>query len=162
MLLSDRRTALFLTLAAAGCGFTPVYGPDGQASELQGRFAFDPPRDGAGFALVRQLERRLGLSDAPDYRLSAEIFIGEEELGVTADQTITRFNVLGRANFIVRTLGSDLPVTSGTVESFTSYSTTGTPFATESARRDANDRLMVILADQIVSRLLVTAGEWQV
>ncbi len=162
MLLSDRRTFLLLSLAASGCGFTPVYGPDGAAGALQGKIAFDPPRDPPGFALVRQLERRLGLPDAPEYRFSAEIFTGEEELGVTADQTITRYNVLGRANFVLRDLGTGLPVTSGTVESFTSYSATGTPFATQSAREDANDRLMVILADQIVSRLLVSSGEWRV
>lgn len=160
MSLSDRRSFLLAAAALAGCGFTPVYGPKGSANALSGRIAFDPPNDPAGFALVRHLERRLGIAAAPAYRLSADIAMGEEELGVTADQTITRYNVLGRVDFVLRREGSDAPVTSGTVESFSSYSATGTPFATQTAQNDAKDRLMAILADQIVARLLATASEW--
>ncbi|HCQ58330.1 MAG TPA: hypothetical protein DIU10_10575, partial [Sulfitobacter sp.] len=44
-------------------------------------------------------------------------------------------------------------VTSGKVESFTGYSATGTTVATRAAELDAQERLMVILADLVVSRL---------
>ena len=56
--------------------------------------------------------------------------------------------------------GSDLRVQSGEVSTFTAYSTTGSPVATAAARRDAEDRLMVALADQLVSRLLAGAPDW--
>ncbi|MDU8943782.1 LPS assembly lipoprotein LptE [Ovoidimarina sediminis] len=160
MSLSDRRIFLLSAAALAGCGFTPVYGPGGSASALTGHIAFDPPSDPAGFALVRQLERRLGIAQSPAYRLSADIARGEQELGVTSDQTITRYNVLGRVDFVLRRTDTGAPVTSGSVESFASYSATGTPFATQTAQSDANERLMVILADQIVARLLATSEEW--
>jgi LPS-assembly lipoprotein len=45
-------------------------------------------------------------------------------------------------------------VTSGSVDNFTGYSATGTTVATLAAERDAQERLMTILADQIVTRLL--------
>lgn len=155
----DRR-AVLAGLVLAGCGFTPVYGPGGSAEGLSGRIAFDAPRDAQGFALVRQLERRLGIADAPGFQLSASIFLSEDDLGITPGQEITRFNLLGRVRFTVRNLETGEIATSGEVESFTSYSATGTPFATQTARADARERLMTILADEIVSRLLVTADEW--
>ena len=158
----DRRTAVLMLAAfAAGCGFQPVYAPGGSADGLRGTIGFDAPRDPAGFALVRQLEDRLGLADAPSYRLSAQIFADEQELGVTPDQVITRYNLRGRVDFVLTDEATGRIATSGQVTSFTSYSATGTPFATQTAREDATERLMAILADQIVSRLLVTAGEWR-
>jgi LPS-assembly lipoprotein len=43
------------------------------------------------------------------------------------------------------------------VDSFTSYSATGSTVAGLTAKEDAGRRLMVILADQIVARLMVAA-----
>ena len=48
-------------------------------------------------------------------------------------------------------------VTSGTVDSFTGYSATGSTVATRAARADAEERLTTILADQIVTRLIAAA-----
>lgn len=157
----DRRIFLITAVALAGCGFAPVYGPKGSAENLRGTIEIDDPRDPAGFALVRQLETRLGLPQSPRYRLAAQIRTTEDELGITPDQEITRFNLRGSVRFtlIDETTGST--VFSDTVSSFTSYSATGTPFATLTAQRDARDRLMIILADQIVARLLVTAQDWR-
>jgi LPS-assembly lipoprotein len=44
-------------------------------------------------------------------------------------------------------------VISGSVDNFTSYSATGTTVATLAAERDAQERLMIQLADQIFVRL---------
>ena len=51
-------------------------------------------------------------------------------------------------------------VTGGRVESFTSWSATGSTVAGLTAEEDARLRLMRILADQIVARLLATSGDW--
>lgn len=158
----DRRLFLLAGLAA-GCGFTPVYGPGGDAEALRGEIAFDPPRDDDGFELVRALEGRLGLpGSAPRYRLSAGITLSEVGQGITPDEEITRFSILGRVRFRLTDEVTGEIATSGEVDTFTSFSATGTPFATQSARRDARARLMASLADQIVARLLVTSGEWRV
>ncbi|MEL6642366.1 MAG: LPS assembly lipoprotein LptE [Pseudomonadota bacterium] len=161
MSLFSRRTLLALPALLAACGFAPVYGPGGSAEGLRGRVVVDPPRDTVGFELVRQLEDRLGLAAAAQYRLTAEVFLSEEELGITPDQEITRFNLLGRAVFQLRDIGTDAILSDGELTNFTSYSATGTPFATQTARQSATDRLMSTLADQIVARLLITAPEWR-
>lgn len=158
---SDRRTFLIGTAAlTAGCGFTPAYGPGGDAEALRGAITIDDPRDRRGFALVRQLEARLGLAEAPRYALSARIRIGDEGVGILPDQSITRYNILGQVDYDLTEMTSGSEVTRGRVSNFTSYSATSTTVATQTARRDAEDRLMVTLADQIVSQLLASSADW--
>lgn len=161
MWLFDRRFVLIAGLALAGCGYEPVYGPGGVAEGLRGQIEMDDPIDPEGFALVRQLERRLGLPDGPVYRLSASIALDEDGLGILPDQTITRYNVVGEVAYTLSDLATGEAVKSGVASSFTSYSATGTTVATLSAQRDARERLMVILADQIASELMATAGTWR-
>jgi LPS-assembly lipoprotein len=45
------------------------------------------------------------------------------------------------------------------VESFTAFSAAGSPVATQAAERDAEQRLMTILADQLVTRLIATTPD---
>ncbi len=156
-----RSIILVACLALSGCGYSPVFGPGGSAEALRGQIAVDDPIDAEGFALVRQLERRLGLPDVPTYRLSASIAIDEDELGITLDQTITRFNVVGEVTYTLTDASTGTAIASGTASSFTSYSATGTTVATLSAQRDARERLMVILADQITAELLATSSDWR-
>jgi LPS-assembly lipoprotein len=157
---SDRRAVLLGALALGGCGFTPVYGPGGAAEGLRGRIAFDAPFDREGFDLVRQLENRLGVPSAPRWRLSASIRMEEERIAVTSQGVANRFQILGRVDYALREIATDATVTSGSVDSFVSYSATRTAVATRAAQRDAEARLMVILADRIADDLLTTAGRW--
>ena len=147
--------------AVGACGFQPVYGPEGAAKGLHGRIEIEDPSNQYTFDLARQLESRLGLPNAPDYVLSTNLAINQTQLGLTSNNDITRYNISGTASYVLRERGTEQTVTQGTVDSFTSFSGTGTPFATQTAQADAQSRLMVILADQIVSRLLATAGDWR-
>lgn len=152
----DRRTLLISFSALAGCGFTPVYGtgPSGQASDLRGRINVAAPEDVEGFELVKRLEDRLGLPEAADLSLTAQILITEEAVGFLPDGEISRFNVIGRVDWQLAEIGDGRGVASGSERSFTSYSATSTTVATTFAQRDARRRLMVILADRIVTDLL--------
>lgn len=161
MSLSDRRIFLTSLAALAGCGFTPVYGPGGGGLAFYGQVAITTPNDRNEFNLVRQLEQRLGRNTGGAYALSYELNLVEDELGILPDQTITRYNVSGQANFTVIRVATDEVVTSGKVQSFTSYAATGTTVSTLTAEGDAYARLMVILADQIVTRLMATADAFQ-
>lgn len=154
----SRRQILFAGLATGACGFQPVYGPDGTSSGLHGQVDIEPPRDFFGFAFVRHMESRLGLSNVPTYRLSTVLSVEESSLGITSDQITTRFQLVGLAQFRLIEIATSETVSQGEVETFTSYSATGTPFATRSAQQDARDRLMVALADQVVAQLLVTSA----
>ena len=75
---------------------------------------------------------------------------------MTSTNVTRRFEIVGSADYTLT--GPDgAVVTQGNVGGFTGYSTTGSTVATTAARTDAQDRLMVILADQIVTRLIAAA-----
>ncbi|MDJ1009377.1 MAG: LPS assembly lipoprotein LptE [Paracoccaceae bacterium] len=157
---SNRRTLLLGLAALAGCGYEPVYAPGAVARDLRGAILVDPPSDPTGFVFVNELERRLGEPQAPRYRLTADLAVVQDNIGITADQEITRFRLRGRADYAVLDPATGGRLFDGRAEGFTTYSATATTVATRSARRDAETRLMVILADQIVTRLTSTAGDW--
>ncbi|MEQ8367163.1 MAG: LPS assembly lipoprotein LptE [Roseicyclus sp.] len=163
MSLSDRRTFLTLLAAAplAACGFTPVYGPRGSGNALRGRIRIQPPDTRLGFELVSRLEDRIGRATAPTHVLTFDIETDDRNLAITGTEDITRVNINGSVTYRLTESGSDVQIEAGTVSTFTAYSTTGSPVSTTAARRDAEDRLMIALADQIISRLLSDAGTWQ-
>ena len=66
-----------------------------------------------GFVLVNELERRLGEPTAPRYRLSADIALAEDGIGITADQEITRFRLRGRVDWELIDAATGEPLTSG-------------------------------------------------
>ena len=151
---SDRRTLLFGALALAGCGFTPAYGPGGASEGLRGRIEVAAPEDEEGFAFVRRLENRLGPAEAAAFRLEAELFLREDAVGFLPDGAISRYNVLGRADWRLIDLSDGSLALSGAERSFTSYSATSTTVATIVAQRDARRRLTIALADRITADLI--------
>ncbi len=152
---SDRRA--FLTLLAAlplaACDFRPVYGPAGDGGVLTGAIRADDPENRLGYELVSNLEARIGRPVSPRWALGYRITTDEVAIGVSPENVITRYNVKGRLDWSVRPIAGVAPVLNGVIENLTSYSATGSTVATRSAQRDAEDRLMVILVDQLVARL---------
>ncbi len=163
MWCSERRTflaGLASVLALQGCGFTPLYGSGSAASQLQNQIAIGPLEGRFGFEMRQQLEARLGAAQNPRYTLMIVPEITSEGRAIRSDNTITRVNVTGRASFQVQDFSDEKPVFTGQVRNFTAYSTTASPFATDTARQDSERRLAIALADQIVLRLATTAGDW--
>jgi LPS-assembly lipoprotein len=152
---SDRRTALALlaALPLAACGFAPVHGPGGAGDALRGRILADAPNTRLAYAFVARFEDRLGRAEAPAWALGYTIATREIAVGVSADNVTTRYNLTGRLTWSIRPMGGDEPVLSGAEESFTAFSATGSAVSTLTARRDAEDRLMAIIADHLVTRL---------
>lgn len=149
----SRRILILLPFVLAACGFTPVYGPDGAGSALYGKVALVAPANEESYLLYRNLEERLGRAEAPRFRLAIKPSIERQGQAVTATGAITRFSMIGRATFSLHNLSDDSVVTSGNVENFTGYSATGSTVETFAAENDARERLMTIMADQIVARL---------
>lgn len=157
---SFNRRVLIVSLAAlAGCGFTPVYGPGGSAEGLRDTIDIAAPADTEGFALVRRLEERLGTGQSATQRLTAEIGIREKSLGILPDGTITRYTVQGQVDWTLTHIADDRVIARGSEKSFTGYAATSTTVATLFARRDARERLMRILADQVVASLISGTGD---
>lgn len=155
----NRRTFMLSAVALSGCGFTPVYGPNGVGRSLQGLIEIESPTDTTSYTLVSYLEQRLGRSSAAKYGLTYALSTRDEGLAVTASQTIVRYNVIGELSFALRDLTSGSVVSSGTVTAMTAYSASGTTIATRAARKDANERLMIALADRLIDRLYVTVPD---
>ena len=152
------KNLLFLvaSLALCACGFTPVYGTGGTGTALQGRIEVNEPSSRNGFLLTQRLEERLGRTETPEYKLTVNVRSFTEDLAVDSEGTISRFNLIGAANYSLVDQTSGQVLSSGTVNNFTSYSASGTTVSQLSAERDAQERLMVLLADQITIRLLST------
>ncbi|MEM1353100.1 MAG: LPS assembly lipoprotein LptE [Pseudomonadota bacterium] len=152
----NRRSVLCVPLALAACGFSPVYGPSGTGSALQNQILVNEPVNEDTFFLNRRIEDRLGRNETPSYLLNVSLSVNRESLARNSSNNINRFNFIGVADYSLVDEATGNVVTSGRVDNFTGASASGTTVATLAAERDARRRLMTLLADQIVERLLVT------
>lgn len=153
------RALLIPLLFLAACGFTPAYGPSGGADRLTRQVIVAAPEDRAAYLLVRRIEERLGRTDSGRYRLDLALGTKSDTLANDPKGASTRQNRLGRVRYTLRDSATGVSLTRGEVSSFTGYSTTGTTVATSAAARASEERLMVILADEIVDRLVLAAPD---
>ena len=123
---------------------------------MQGDIRLVDPETVNEFTFVRAFETRMGVPQNPRFTLSYEITTDSTGQAITESNNITRFNITGEAAYAVTPLNAEEPILQGQVSTFTSYSATATSIATLSAERDAEARLMTLLADQIITRLLVS------
>ncbi|MEL6585967.1 MAG: LPS assembly lipoprotein LptE [Pseudomonadota bacterium] len=159
-MLFSRRAFLVSAGAAllVGCGFTPVNGPGGSGAALRGAVRAQDPDTDLEFAFTRRFEDRLGPPDAARYDLTYTLSTEETGLAIDGSNNITRFNLEGRLVWQLTKQGADTPTLSGAEASFTAYSATGSTISTLESERDAQRRLMTILADKVVTRLLAEAA----
>ncbi len=151
----NRRIAcLMLAALVAGCGFSPVYAPGGAGNALQGAVQARDPSSRTEFLYLDALESRLGQATAPAYTLEYSIATSSDALGVTVNDVTTRYQLIGSARITLKRIDTDEVILTDTVKGFTGYSATGTALSLESAGVDASARLMTILADRTVTRLL--------
>lgn len=155
----SRRGILVASGAAllTGCGFTPVYGPNGGAAGLRGAIRAQDPDTDLEFSFTQRFEERMGLPNAPRFDLSYEIAVSETGLAIDGSNNVTRFSIEGRLTWRLVPVGADTPVLEATETAFTAYSATGSTISTLESDRDAQARLMTILADKVVTRLLAEA-----
>jgi len=152
---SDRRAFLLAPLILAACGFTPALAPEGPAGRLRGAVRADDPTDRNGFDFVARIEERLGRpADDAGLALSYTITTWKTGVAVTADNRTTRYDLSGVLEYRLREAATDRTMASGRVSGFTGYAATGSTVALLAAEEDAARRLMVILADQVVTRLV--------
>ena len=152
----SRRAALAVALLAAGCGFTPVYGPGGAGTRLQGQVRVADPQTADDYAFLRRLTERLGPAETGRYDLAYTLRVAVLPQAITPDEVTTRFSLNGTATYRLTDSATGATVAQGEVSNFTSHSTVGTVIATNAAEQDARNRLAVMLADQVVTRLLAT------
>jgi LPS-assembly lipoprotein len=149
----SRRAAFCGVLALAGCGFTPVYAPGGAGDLLQNNIAFTSPETVDGYVLRQRLVDRFGRASTPDFTLEVQLSSERDAATVTTDGDTTRFDIIGIAAWTLIEVATGTSRT-GRAQTFTSYSTTGSTVATQTAETDAERRLSVALADLIGAQLI--------
>lgn len=153
--LTRRATLASGLMALAGCGFAPVYGRQGTGNRLIGQIALSAPTSPNTHLFNRRFEERMGRASGP-LSLSLRLNTEQQSLGTTSTGNTTRYRVLGRASFTLRD-SAGAALTEGKTETFTGYSATGSTVATLAAERDARERLMLLLADQVIDELLLAS-----
>jgi len=149
-----RRALLLAPLALAACGFAPAYAPGQTGTALRGRVAVDTPDTPDGYRLRARLEDRLGRAEAPAATLVLDPAVERVSAAVTPEGAITRYNLEGRAPWRLEAPSGAL-LAEGVATAFTGSSATGSVVASRTAEADARERLMVLLADEVVTRLLL-------
>lgn len=152
----SRRAVLGAALLGGACGFTPVYGPGGAGTRLHGQVRVADPVTADDYAFLRRMTERLGPAESGRYELAYSLRIAVVPQAITPDEVTTRFSLNGTAIWTLTDSASGATVAKGEVSNFTSHSTVGTVIATSAAERDARQRLAVMLADQVVTRLLAS------
>ncbi|MCP5075515.1 MAG: hypothetical protein GY947_19765 [Rhodobacteraceae bacterium] len=163
MSLFSRRKFLALSAVAfvGACGFEPVYKTGSAANDLRGKIAIDLVRGRNGFELRERLEERLGrAADSAPYVLTFKLKVTQTGLAVTADEGTTRFNLTGVVDFTIRNSASGEIVLQDQVKNFTAFSSTAATYPTRVAELDANVRLAQALAEQMATRIAITAKDW--
>ncbi|MBI1417011.1 MAG: hypothetical protein GC146_07305 [Limimaricola sp.] len=148
-----RRAALLGLCALAGCGFRPVYGNGGTATVLRDAITLSAPETPDGYALRQRIEDRLGRATDVRYSLDVTIDVGTVAVAVSPEDTATRINLPGTATWVLKDAAGTV-LGQGKADTFAAYSTTASTVATLTAEDDAHSRLMVALADQIVTQLI--------
>jgi LPS-assembly lipoprotein len=159
---SRRRALAGLGLLAAlpACGFAPAYAPEGPAQTLRGEVLPDPPGNQLAFRFVAALEDRLGRAgDGAAFALGYALSVDNVVTARTGTGGALRRALQGSASYDLRRRDGGAVIASGRVSAFTAYSDTGTSVAVRSAQVDAERRLAVILADRVVTRLLLTVPD---
>lgn len=151
-------------VALAGCGFSPLYGEGAPAAAMSGRVEVAMLDGAAGFAMRERLTQRLGPASAATHRLETTLALDTTGVALTQENVTTRYDVTGVASYRLVPLTGGPPATAGTVRAGTGYSApvseASAAFAIRAAERDAEERLAVTLADQIVERLALASGAW--
>ena len=155
MWLSSRCGFFLAALALVGCGFVPVNGVSSKSQMLRNTVLVQAPTSRIEFELVRNLEVQLGQATSKLYDLRYKLNVDEDIIIVSAAQEINRFSLVGVLEYSLVD-NDDMVLLSRTAKSFTGYSATGTTVATQRSKRDAYDRLMVILAKQVSNFILTS------
>ncbi len=139
---------ILLAVGLAGCGFTPVYAPDSETSRALSNISVAAPKNRYSYIFAREMEDRIGRPAHATRVLRYHIGIAGE--GIESDTERRRF--VGSATYRLIDSDTGKEILNGSVDSFTGYSVSNGLFS--SARQDALERLMIILADQVSRELM--------
>jgi LPS-assembly lipoprotein len=151
-----RSLLLAMGVMASGCTLRPLYGP--AATDAAGpprRVALAPMSGRQGYLFREALRRRFALDQEAPSVLTVALDVRERGVAITTLGDTTRFNIDGTAQFVLVVPGDDTEPLTGTVRSFSGYSTLASPYATRVAREAAEERVIGDLAERVFAQIAV-------
>jgi len=145
-----------LCVALAGCGFHPLYG-DSHLSPRMATIYVEPVAEATGYELRNSLIDLLGsngVTAGKAYRLTLTVANSSQGVALQKDATITRYNNTLTVSYVLAdNKGKEL--THGSLTGLSSYNVATAPYATQSARRDADMRALQDIAQRLSLDLAV-------
>ncbi len=155
--------ALLLLPLLASCGLQPLYsgGQQGAVASLLRGVSVDPIEGRAGWLMRNALNDRLEAAGAGETRYALKVKLDDniEGFGVRADDTVTRERRTLRARYQLVDLASGKIVLDATAGSDAGIDVVSSEYATIAAENTALENLSREVADQIVARLSLFAGQ---
>ena len=151
-----RALALVALLALGGCSLQPMYagGSSGTVASSLSAIQVAPIPERAGWLVRNALVDRLGGEAAsPSYRLEVELDDDLSGFGIRGDSAVTRERRTLRARYRLVELSSGQVVLDATAGSDAGIDVVSSEYATIAAEQTAQERLALVLADQMVSRV---------
>ena len=152
--------ALLLAAGLSACGFHPLYKND-DAAEASAELAdvhIDTIRDRNGQILHNFLLDRInakGQPTEPRYMLSIKLTESKSTLGFIKDSSATLAQLASVATYTLTELKTKKPLQTGRSRSITSYNIVQSDFGTLAAEKDARERTLREISDDITTKVAV-------
>ena len=145
------RRGLLLPFVLAACGFAPALAPS-QGGPLPA-YRLAEPGDRNDFLYRAALQDRLGPADPSAPLLGYSVSVSESVIAVSRRENARRVQENGAVTWRI-TDPSGTVIATGREEGFTAWSSTGTTLSVRASERDAEERLMRLLADRTLASLI--------
>jgi len=140
--------AIFMVSGLGACGFEPIYASGSQVGNDLQNIKLVAPTNRGEYIFARSFEERLGRNLGASTTLQYNISIYDQGLDLS---DVARAQKIGNVHYQLIDEANGDVIASGRVESFTSYSSKDD--LSVAAQSDASERLLIILADRVISRL---------
>ena len=137
-------------IGLSSCGFNPVYGEASSAKEVLENVMLEDPANRLEQVFLTAVEQRLAPPAKPKYQVKYSVILSYQGLDVIG---ASRVQVVGRVVSTLVDLNTSAVKSIFAVDGFTGYSATRN--FEEVQRKDAEERLMQILADKFITRLMI-------
>lgn len=152
--------AAALAAALGACGFTPLYGERGgvDASAELAAVHINTIRDRNGQMLHNLLLDRInpnGRPASPLYGLDVQLVEAKANTGIIKDSSSTSAQLANTASYTLVELKTRKPLQSGRSRSVSSYNIVQSDFATLASEKDARERTLREIAEDITTKVAV-------
>ena len=154
-----RAAPLLLILALGACGLRPLYGTNSVGAAMSDRLGqvnVGVIGDRSGQILRTELIRMLnpqGRPVQPAYDLGVSLAESQQDVNLISDLTTTRRNLTLTASFVLTDRKTGQPVFSDSASEITSYNILADQYTTLVGERDARERALRSLGEDIRTRL---------